>query len=443
LLSIAIAIFAYDNAMAWPSYWALLPVIGTCLVIAANQADASLFRNQIVQTLGKWSYSVYLWHWPIAVAAAYFYFVKTTALKIVCEILILTAILAIGAIFLLLIERIWTRLMPERGLRAAAGGAIAMVLIVAFAFRVTNDGLIGRRQDIASELETYAKAAHDWSYPDECIGTDSAGDLKPCRLGRAKDRGVLFIGDSFAMHIYDWFAKAAEFDPETSFTFLASLGCPPVTGMRIVQDRYNCDGFVDKALQFAKMHKFKRIVLASRWNAYFAPKEGWMCFETSGGCRLEREPSSYYRQLDGALCDLRSRLLELKDRGAEIIILWTTPWGRWNVPSELAKRKFMGLDTRDIEYIDRVEFENNAAPIKGRLMDLASAIGGRFVDPLEFLCDGRRCQTVDQDGVPYFIDDQHIRASMITTARFRFLDDAAGIREQLSAAPAPVNSPKF
>jgi peptidoglycan/LPS O-acetylase OafA/YrhL len=81
LLSIAIAIFAYDNAMAWPSYWALLPVIGTCLVIAANQADASLFRNQIVQTLGKWSYSVYLWHWPIAVAAAYFYFVKTTALK--------------------------------------------------------------------------------------------------------------------------------------------------------------------------------------------------------------------------------------------------------------------------------------------------------------------------------------------------------------------------
>jgi SGNH domain (fused to AT3 domains) len=104
-----------------------------------------------------------------------------------------------------------------------------MVLIVAFAFRVTNDGLIGRWQDIASKLETYAKAAHDWSYPDECIGTDSAGDLKPCRLGRAKDRGVLFIGDSFAMHIYGWFAKAAEFDPETSFTFLASLGCPPVT----------------------------------------------------------------------------------------------------------------------------------------------------------------------------------------------------------------------
>ena len=92
-----------------------------------------------------------------------------------------------------------------------------------------------------------------------------------------------------------------------------------------------------------------------------------MCFETSGGCRLEREPSSYYRQLDGALCDLRSRLLDLKDRGAEIVIFWTTPWGRWNVPSELAKRKFLGLDTRDIEDIDRVEFENNAAPIKGRL----------------------------------------------------------------------------
>jgi hypothetical protein len=50
---------------------------------------------------------------------------------------------------------------------------------------------------------------------------------------------------------------------------------------------------------------------------------------------------------------------------------------------------------------------------------------------------------VDQDGVPYFIDDQHIRASMIKTARFRFLDDVAGIRKQLSTATAPVNSLKY
>jgi len=36
----------------------------------------------IIQTIGKWSYSIYLWHWPIAVAAVYFDFTKTTPLKL-------------------------------------------------------------------------------------------------------------------------------------------------------------------------------------------------------------------------------------------------------------------------------------------------------------------------------------------------------------------------
>ena len=169
-----------------------------------------------------------------------------------------------------------------------------------------------------------------------------------------------------------------------------------------------------------------------------------MCFETSDGCRVVRKPETYYPLLDAALADLRSRLLGLKERGAEIVILWATPGGEWNVPSELAKRKFLGLDARDVEYVDRVEFEKNAAPIKSRLMDLASAIGAKFIDPFDFLCDARRCPTVDQNGVPYYIDDQHIRPRFIKTARFQFLDDAAGINERLSAAhPAADDSPKF
>src|SRR5262249_45959794 len=278
LLCIGIAIFAYNKTMAWPSYWALLPVIGTCLVISANQAGAPLFKNQMIQTLGKWSYSIYLWHWPITVTAAYFYFVNTTALKVACELLILTAIIAGGGVCLSLIERASKWLMQERSLSAAAGGALAFAATMVFALAVTGDGLSGRRPNLASEIEIYAEAAHDWNFPHECIGADPAGNLRPCRLGREDDRGVLFVGDSFAMHIYGRFAELARIYPESSFTFVASPGCPPVTRMQMAHDRYNCSGFFEEALQFARMHQFKRIVLASRWNAYFRPEEGWMCF---------------------------------------------------------------------------------------------------------------------------------------------------------------------
>jgi hypothetical protein len=73
---------------------------------------------------------------------------------------------------------------------------------------------------------------------------------------------------------------------------------------------------------------------------------------------------------------------------------------------------------------------------------LASAVGGKFIDPLDFLCDGSRCPTVDKDGVPYYINDPHIRETFIKMARFQFLDEAAGIGARLrAAAEARGNSP--
>ncbi|MGY3572036.1 acyltransferase family protein [Vibrio paucivorans] len=51
----------------WPSYFTLLPVIGTALVIAANIQNNWFSNNRLFQNLGLYSYSIYLWHWPIAV----------------------------------------------------------------------------------------------------------------------------------------------------------------------------------------------------------------------------------------------------------------------------------------------------------------------------------------------------------------------------------------
>lgn len=57
----------------WPGYMALLPVIGTYLVIISNREASFITANKVSQYLGKWSYSIYLWHWPIAVGFSYYY----------------------------------------------------------------------------------------------------------------------------------------------------------------------------------------------------------------------------------------------------------------------------------------------------------------------------------------------------------------------------------
>lgn len=56
----------------WPGYLATLPVFGAFFIIQAQRNDSLLTGNIVFQKIGKWSYSTYLWHWPVVVALYYF-----------------------------------------------------------------------------------------------------------------------------------------------------------------------------------------------------------------------------------------------------------------------------------------------------------------------------------------------------------------------------------
>src|SRR5699024_5304952 len=56
----------------WPGYLAIFPVLGSFLIIQAQRNDSIITGNIVFQKLGSWSYSIYLWHWPLVVAIYYF-----------------------------------------------------------------------------------------------------------------------------------------------------------------------------------------------------------------------------------------------------------------------------------------------------------------------------------------------------------------------------------
>ena len=59
----------------FPGWAAVLPVAGTAILLKATQEDADRFRSalswQPLTVIGKMSYSLYLWHWPMLVFARY------------------------------------------------------------------------------------------------------------------------------------------------------------------------------------------------------------------------------------------------------------------------------------------------------------------------------------------------------------------------------------
>ncbi|MFC3121271.1 acyltransferase family protein [Agaribacter flavus] len=69
---IVVSYFIVSERDPWPGYMALIPVLGTYLVIVANRQNSPLTNNVVFQKIGSWSYSIYLWHWPIVVAGYYY-----------------------------------------------------------------------------------------------------------------------------------------------------------------------------------------------------------------------------------------------------------------------------------------------------------------------------------------------------------------------------------
>lgn len=66
----------FDRDTLFPGYTALLPVIGTALVITADRRErwwdvGSVLSGRPQRFIGDVSYSMYLWHWPLIIAAPY------------------------------------------------------------------------------------------------------------------------------------------------------------------------------------------------------------------------------------------------------------------------------------------------------------------------------------------------------------------------------------
>lgn len=76
LAAVLCSVVLYDESSAFPGPAALLPVLGTAalLVAGADRVDPPAVSRALgvlpLRKIGDWSYSIYLWHWPMIVIPA-------------------------------------------------------------------------------------------------------------------------------------------------------------------------------------------------------------------------------------------------------------------------------------------------------------------------------------------------------------------------------------
>lgn len=405
---------------AWPSYHALLPVAGACLLLAARYEGNRLLNNPVMQNLGAWSYSIYLWHWPIVIV-----FTITGVMNDAPKLAKLIGIplsLLLGYLSFRYVE-------PVRRLRAdgaMAGtlklaGAAAMLCLVAFGYQASG-GLAARTDDPALFAQVRS-ATQAKTYRPECENPGPVND-RFCHINAGAGGGrVLVLGDSHAGHLYAWFARHSTLDT----TFYVKSGCPLIPGFESAGQNRGCRAFTDKAYRLAGSGQYATVVVSMNWSG-FSERSGGICSYEDGVCVTP--PRSRDPRLP--LTRVREVLQSLLDRNIRVVVVDATPAFRFNVPNRVARHTFWygAVDERG----HAQDLLVNNAGYDRLFASLAAHPGFALVSPRRRLCQAEQCMIYDKQlGLPLYTDNDHFNPAWLT------LQDASFLAP--NAEPAAVASP--
>jgi peptidoglycan/LPS O-acetylase OafA/YrhL len=91
LLIIVISFFAIHEGLAFPGFVAAIPVLGTVLLIGCSQISQQTIAKKFLShpfliLIGKMSYSLYLWHWPIYSFVDYSLYLQSPILRSILKV---------------------------------------------------------------------------------------------------------------------------------------------------------------------------------------------------------------------------------------------------------------------------------------------------------------------------------------------------------------------
>ncbi len=405
----------------FPGWVALIPCAGAAMIIAAGTRRPGMTFRLLSSSgfvfVGKISYSLYLWHWPVFVFASMA--VEGGRLDPY------QAFLAVVVSFCLAVASwIWIE-GPFRNkslfnqapklFSAALTSSAAFVLLGAI-----GHGTVGLPQRLSSEALAFANAGEDFSPSPPTCGNWEKSD-RFCLIGKQDQKPeFVFVGDSHAGILSNgvhYFAKGQN----VSGIYSGVGGCPPLFG--IEKDESVADSAADSECT-ARNEELRRLVsddsseirvaiLAARW-AYYAEGRGTGLdqgnivkltapngsFEASGTQRAIFEKS------------LISTVKALEDFGLTVYVLEQVPEFPVYSSSNAVRSLILGGEGSMEKLAPSLIVPLEAVRRRQRAFEAAIASpdfpsSASIVRTRQLFCSAYRCE-VTSEGIPRYFDNNHV-----------------------------------
>jgi len=255
LIMILIAVYMFNEKTPTPSFLTLIPVILTCFLILSSmklERYNIILENKILNFIGKISFSIYLFHFPLIVLYKIYF---NSVISLNSSIMIIMITLFFSTINFYLVENRF-RIIKSYFKITALVSALTVSIIVGFFFSKNNIHknfyFSNFSEKDNKQLEMISEAVSSDGYKNmfsngKCIfWKKNSENLKKSIFTKCLNKHkklVLFIGDSHGMDNYNSFAR--NLIKESFIISLADGNCVP--------HKKQCD--MNKILNFVKTNR--------------------------------------------------------------------------------------------------------------------------------------------------------------------------------------------
>lgn len=404
IAAIGYSVFFYDVNTVFPGYAAVLPCLGAALLIFSNSpapnSTGLLLATKPLVFIGKISYSLYLWHWPVIVFLKYTFVAGVTPLHLAGS-LVFSFIVAVFS---------WKYIETPFRRKSYCGNRkqlVVMAAVLGCLFIVTgtilykSDGIPGR---LPEHVSKHQRTPSPFDGTPGLLQLAETGTLPVIGAEAGSNAGNLLVwGDSHMMSMLPAFDKLGR-ENGVKVHLAVKPGLCPIAETYSPKNRHLGQDPGSRVLTFLETSRIKHVFMTARWDLYvFGRPGGERDFLLCDAATRSRTPEEAARIF---VKYLRKSVLRLNEMGVKVWLMRDVGLQPRSVPETVAQAASRGMDLNSFA-ISASEVRAKAEPINALLDEALAGLDVVILDPIPYLTDDAGRYLMAKDGTAIFNDRDH------------------------------------